>query len=229
MEFTYNLSKASWYLTNIYGPCQADKRIEFFDWFSNIQMPDNVDWIILGDFNFIRSREDRNKPGGNVNDMLTFNEAINNLGLVELPLKGRKFTWSNMQQDPLLERLDWFFISASWTITYPFTFVSPLSKPTSDHIPNVINIESSIPKERVFRFENFWLQHSDFKDVVQNHGIFPLVCWIVQKNECQANECQKGTKTMGKKSFLPQKSDSSSEPSYPLLGHVRRIQSPHSA
>jgi hypothetical protein len=25
------------------------------------------------------------------------------LGLIELPLKGRAFTWSNMQNDPLLE------------------------------------------------------------------------------------------------------------------------------
>jgi hypothetical protein len=63
---------------------------------------------VLGDFNFIRKPPDRNKPGGDVNDMLLFNEAISNLGLVELSLKGRKFTWSNMQKEPLLERLDWF-------------------------------------------------------------------------------------------------------------------------
>jgi hypothetical protein len=28
---------------------------------------------------------------------------------VELPLKGRAYTWSNMQENPLLEQLDWFF------------------------------------------------------------------------------------------------------------------------
>jgi hypothetical protein len=69
-------------------------------------MPDDSDWIIMGDFNLIRKPSDRNKPGGNVNDMLSFNEAISNLGLIEVPLKGKKFTWSNMQHDPLLERLD---------------------------------------------------------------------------------------------------------------------------
>ena len=39
-------------------------------------------------------------------DTLLFNDVIGHLGLIELPLKGRSFTWSNMHQDPLLEQLD---------------------------------------------------------------------------------------------------------------------------
>ena len=53
----------------------------------------------------------RNRPGGNLSDTLIFNDAIGHLGLVKLPLKGRAFTWSNMQSQPLLEQLDWFFTS----------------------------------------------------------------------------------------------------------------------
>jgi hypothetical protein len=36
----------------------------------------------VGDLNLIWSPDDRNKPGGNVNEMLLFNESINNLGLI---------------------------------------------------------------------------------------------------------------------------------------------------
>ena len=43
-----------------------------------------------------------------MNDIFLFNSIISHLGLLELPLKGRKFTWSNMQDHPLLEQLDWF-------------------------------------------------------------------------------------------------------------------------
>lgn len=106
--------------------------------------------------------------------MLLFNEAINNLGLIELPLKGRKFTWSNMQKDPLLERLDWFFTSAAWTQSFPSTFVAPLAKPTSDHLPCVISIGTMIPKAQVFRFENHWLHHKEFKAIVQNAWNIPV-------------------------------------------------------
>ena len=41
-----------------------------------------------------------------MNDIFIFNEIISNLGLLEIPLKGRQFTWSNMQDNPLLEQLD---------------------------------------------------------------------------------------------------------------------------
>lgn len=44
-----------------------------------------------------------------MNDIFLFNAMISDLSLVELPLKGRAFTWSNMQRSPLLEQLDWFF------------------------------------------------------------------------------------------------------------------------
>jgi hypothetical protein len=46
----------------------------------------------MGDFNFIWSQENRNMPGGDVNDIFLFNETISHLGLIALPLKGRSFT-----------------------------------------------------------------------------------------------------------------------------------------
>uniref|UniRef100_A0A452YK64 Uncharacterized protein n=1 Tax=Aegilops tauschii subsp. strangulata TaxID=200361 RepID=A0A452YK64_AEGTS len=60
-----------------------------------------------------------------MNDIFIFNEIIAHLGLLELPLKGRSYTWSNMQDNPLLERLDWFFTSADWITSNPMTEVLP--------------------------------------------------------------------------------------------------------
>jgi hypothetical protein len=174
VTFTCNLSMNSWILTNVYGPSQAEGKAYFTEWFTNIDMPEDMDCLILGDFNFIRQPSDRNKPGGDINGMLLFNEAISNLGLVEIPLKGRKYTWSNMQQTPLLERLDWFFTSSSWTSSYPSTLAFPLVKPTSDHVPCVISIGTTIPKAKIFRFENYWLQHIDFKQIVENSWKVPV-------------------------------------------------------
>jgi hypothetical protein len=122
----------------------------------------------MGDFNFYRSLADRNKPGGNLNDVFIFNEIISNLGLQEIPLKGRKFTWSNMQEDPLLEQIDRCFTSINWISNYPNTLWLPLSKPTSDHIPCMVQIDTDIPKANVFRFQNFWVDQPDFFEIVQN-------------------------------------------------------------
>ena len=145
VHFSSTQSAQSWTLINIYGPCVGERRYQFINWLFNLDIPDEEDWLIVGDFNFIRSPDNRNKPGGNVNDMLLFNDFIRQQHLTELPLKGRKFTWSNMQENPLLEQLDWFFTSLHWTLSYPATLIETQGKPISDHAPCVISIQTSIP------------------------------------------------------------------------------------
>jgi hypothetical protein len=167
VDFKSAKDDGAWTLTNIYAPCQDAQQLAFLSWFHNIQVADDVDWLIVGDFNLIRSPNDRNKPGGNINEMLLFNEAISNLGLIEIPLKGKKFTWSNMQAAPLLQRLDWFFTSLSWTTSYPNTIAMPLAMTTFDHIPCVISFQTTIPKSQIFRFENRWLQLDGFLPLVE--------------------------------------------------------------
>jgi hypothetical protein len=138
----------------------------FLDWFGNIQMSDDICWLVVGDFNLMRRSEDRNRPGDNISEMLQFNAAISSLGLEEIPLHGRRSTWTNKQQPPLLERLDWFFSSTAWTIAYPHSVAKSLVMETSDHWPCVIEIKTSIPKCKIFRFENFWMEHESFLPLV---------------------------------------------------------------
>jgi hypothetical protein len=68
-------------------------------------MPEDVDWMIVGDFNLIRDPCNRNKPGGDANKMLLFNEVVSAQSWVENPLHGRKYTWSKKQVSPLLQRV----------------------------------------------------------------------------------------------------------------------------
>ena len=76
--------------------------------------------------------------------------------------------------NPLLVKLDWFFTSTSWMTSFPKTTVLPLARPISDHLPCVMKIGTAIPKTIVFRFENYWLQHSEFKRVVAAAWSIPV-------------------------------------------------------
>ena len=111
IKFTSRQNNESWTLVVVYGPCQGEARDNFINWLYNLCIPIDEHWLLLGDFNFLRSVDNRNLPGGDINDMFIFNEVIGHLGLLELPIKGRSYTWSNMQDIPLLEQLDWFFTS----------------------------------------------------------------------------------------------------------------------
>jgi hypothetical protein len=64
VHFTSQQSSQTWTPINIYGPCTGDLRDDFVTWFHNLNIPDDEDWLIMGDFNFIRSPTNMNKPGG---------------------------------------------------------------------------------------------------------------------------------------------------------------------
>jgi exonuclease III len=95
IEFSSNISNDVWILSNIYAPCMPEGKHDFLEWLHNIDMPDDTNWLLVGDFNLIRHPSDRNRPGGNVNEMLQFNTAISNLRLGELRLNENRFTWTN--------------------------------------------------------------------------------------------------------------------------------------
>lgn len=72
-------NNASWVLTNVYAPCTPQGQRDFISWFQGIQMPNDIDCIIVGDFNLYRNPEDRNRPGADINEMILFNGAISAL------------------------------------------------------------------------------------------------------------------------------------------------------
>lgn len=106
MKFKSSVSGAIFHLTNVYGPSAPAEKAAFTFWLYNFDHSPFEDWVLVGDFNFIRYPNDRNKPGGSANDMLLFNDIIQHLDLVDIPIEGRQYTWRNMQEDPLLEKLD---------------------------------------------------------------------------------------------------------------------------
>ena len=84
VEFVSRQNNEKWTLVAVYGPCQGEARDNFVSWLYNLNIPVGENWLLLGDFNFIRSIDNMNFPGGDLNDMFIFNEIIGHLGLLEL-------------------------------------------------------------------------------------------------------------------------------------------------
>ncbi|KAL4304512.1 hypothetical protein GQ457_10G029590 [Hibiscus cannabinus] len=85
---------------NLYGPSVEAEKGSFFSDISDLLAKFNLPRCVCGDFNLVLHKEE--KLGGPVN--MSFVEMFRNFiqvtGLVDLPLKGGSYTWSNLR-DPL--------------------------------------------------------------------------------------------------------------------------------
>jgi hypothetical protein len=122
--------------------------------------------MLCGDFNMIRYAHEKNNSNFRIAEAEAFNDCINDMCLIEVPLLDRNFTWSNKRSTPTLERLDRVFINLTWDELLPSTILSSLTRTTSDHVPLKIDIATIIPRSNLFRFDNYWAQVDDFRETV---------------------------------------------------------------
>lgn len=87
--------------------------------------------------------------------------------LIDLPLKGARFTWSNGQSNPVVCRLDRFVVSHSFELQFPFVSYLAKSRPTYDHIPFVLDISDPSWGPSPFRFEIMWFTENEFIDMIE--------------------------------------------------------------
>ena len=62
IDFIANHDQSKWCLSSIYGPCHQPLRSEFVNWMRALNTNVIDHWLFVGDFNFYRSLEDRNRP-----------------------------------------------------------------------------------------------------------------------------------------------------------------------
>lgn len=158
-------NKCIWVLIVVYGVAHDDRKEDFLDEMlvtcSNVDVP----YIIGGDFNIIRGVQEKNKKRGNLKFVAKFNNVINSLGLREIDMGGGKYTWTNKQRHPTLEKLDRVLMSFSWEDMYPLVSVRKLVREVSDHNPLLLSTgmeERSAPGQREFRFELSWPKNEEF-------------------------------------------------------------------
>jgi hypothetical protein len=120
-------------------------------------------WPRKGDFNLILSAEEKSNSNLNRRLMGSFKSVIDDLELRELPLKGRKFTWSN---DVTHTRIDRGFCTAEWDLMLPNCALQAVSSLVSDHCPLLLVGNATVRKYRGLRFEVFWPKLQGYQELV---------------------------------------------------------------
>jgi hypothetical protein len=161
------------FIVNVYAKCnlRAKRKLWSDIRMSKMGFGDGL-WCVLGDFNSVREHNERRGVsqlvnGGQSTEIMEFDSFLVDLDLVDLPLIGRAFTWFH-PNGVTMSRLDRVLVSNDWFDVWGTPNVWVLARDVADHCPLVLRYNSSDWGPKPFRFNNFWLQNNEFKDLVTN-------------------------------------------------------------
>jgi hypothetical protein len=158
-----------WNLIAVYGVAQAEHKKCFLTEIVQCCQNETIPLLMGGDFNLIRSPNEKNNDRYDDRWPFLFNAVINSLDLREIELSGRKFTWANSLPEPTFERLDRVLVSTEWELKFPQATVQALPREiTSNYTSLLLSFgDTRGASQPIFRFELGWLIRDDFREVVE--------------------------------------------------------------
>ena len=157
-----------WVFTRVYGPFTKEEMECLWEEFGAIRGIWEDPWCLGGDFNITLFQRERSKQGRITSTMRRFAHIIDELGLVDLPLQGGVFTWSEGLNNQSWARLDRFLVSPSWLDHFSDVLQRRLPRPLSDHFPVLLEGGGLRRGPSPFRFENMWLKVKGFIDLIRS-------------------------------------------------------------
>lgn len=98
--------------------------------------------------------------------MQDFNNFVDQLEMMNLPMLGRNFTWCNSLDGDRWSRIDRFLLDPIWVEKFRFKLWG-LPRLVSDHCPLLLMENERNWGPRPFRFLNAWTLHPSFMTIVQ--------------------------------------------------------------
>ncbi|CAH9143861.1 unnamed protein product, partial [Cuscuta epithymum] len=161
-----------WRLTGFYGVPDRSRRRESWEILRSLASLSTLPWCIVGDFNDILTQDEKRGWVDHPAWLLRgFRDTVIACGLVDIPLKGRPFTWGRSLHtgDIIEERLDRAMATKDWWQRFPSCNLHNISTCHSDHSPILLSTETKFIKygKRSFKFENAWLLEPELPNVVE--------------------------------------------------------------
>ena len=155
---------------NVYAPCDSSRQQALWNVLSSrIEALANQNVCVCGDFNAIRRVEERRSVSSVFNQAGTdnFNGFIANTCLVDLPLRGRSFTWYR-GDGRSMSHIDRFLLSESWCVTWPTCIQLALPRGFSDHCPLVLSVDTQNWGPKPVRMLKCWADFPGYNSFVRD-------------------------------------------------------------
>ncbi|XP_071695825.1 uncharacterized protein [Rutidosis leptorrhynchoides] len=154
-------------IINVYGPHNDNLKHKFWKSLENI-MQVNIDyWVLCRDFNEVRKRSERKNCDFIANRAKMFNDFIDTMHLIEIPMGGTKFTI--FSDDSLKYRkLDRFLVSEGCLGSWEGITARTLDREHSDHCPIILKDLDNDFGPRPTRIFNNWFGDGTNDDLIKD-------------------------------------------------------------
>ncbi|KAJ9562981.1 hypothetical protein OSB04_008141 [Centaurea solstitialis] len=169
----------------VYAPQSRPQKLALWNELKLLILSHNVVWVVFGDFNAVRSPEERKGYVFDLREASEFNDFILNLCLHDLQLGGRKFTRFS-KDGSKLSKLDRFLVSANFFSIWGDAKVIALLRNVSDHCPLVLKTGSIDFGPKPLKVFDSWLSIPSFEQLVKNSwgfGSFRGTSGVILKNK----------------------------------------------
>nr|GEY17072.1 RNA-directed DNA polymerase, eukaryota, reverse transcriptase zinc-binding domain protein [Tanacetum cinerariifolium] len=147
-------------------------------------------WVLMGDWNVILNIEDHSEGGScKSNDMIDFQECIDNIEVEDLNCSGIYFTCVQSRQDPsirILKKIDRVLGNVDFMSQYTNSHAIYLPHLSSDHSPAILVIPEKT-KSNAFRFSNFITDKPEFLSTMQDKWNIQVAQRRIDKDPHNAN------------------------------------------
>ncbi|PWA71971.1 SGNH hydrolase-type esterase domain-containing protein [Artemisia annua] len=151
----------------VYAPQDVNKKILLWNQLNHLIVNFHGMSTVLGDFNEVHHEHERLGTLFCKRGAALFNGFINNSGLIDLPMGGKKFTRMN-KFGTKLSKVDRILVSHHFTSNWPNAQLTALLRKHSDHCPLVLKTHSTDFGPIPFKFFNSWLLDEDFPSIVSS-------------------------------------------------------------
>ncbi|GJS75042.1 RNA-directed DNA polymerase, eukaryota [Tanacetum coccineum] len=154
-------------IISVYAPQEISEKKMLWSYLNHMIDNWSGETIIMGDFNEVRSKEERYGTIFNDHNASFFNSFISSGGLVEVPLEGCTFTWCHKSGNKM-SKLDQFLISEGHMGLCPNICAITLDRYLSDHRPILLREVCYDYGPIPFRLFHYWFEWEGFDRLVKD-------------------------------------------------------------
>ncbi|XP_026441694.1 uncharacterized protein LOC113340852 [Papaver somniferum] len=134
----------TWIFTSVYGATDPADYEQFWQEIQDVRLLMSGPWMLGGDWNAPLFASERSSIGGCNRNRRNFRKFVNKNSLVDIPMSGGSFTWTNSQNPPILLRLDRFIFTTDWEEKCIGVVQFRCRRPISDHAPVLLNCNENL-------------------------------------------------------------------------------------